>query len=63
MTKGLYKRKHPLGSLLIVSEDESMTIMSCPEHWGNKHGTGAAAETLHLIHRRGKSEARKDVGF
>jgi len=28
MTKATYKRKHLLGSLLIVSEDESKTIMA-----------------------------------
>jgi hypothetical protein len=31
MTEGIYKRKHLLGSLLLVSEDESVTIQSCPE--------------------------------
>ena len=54
MTKATYKRKHLIGSLLTVSEGESMTIMAGSMGEGRRHGAGAVAKHLHLIHIRGR---------
>ena len=51
MTKTTYKRKHLIGRLFMTSEGESMTITVGSLAADGKHGTGAAAETLYLIHK------------
>ena len=49
MIKLTYKRKYLMGGLLTVSE--SMTTMAGSVAEG-RHGAGAGAESLHLIHKQ-----------
>ena len=46
--KATHKRKHLIGDLITVSEDESMTS------WQEvgRHGTGEVAENLRLIYKQ-----------
>jgi hypothetical protein len=52
----IYKGKGLVGDLLTVSKGESMTIVP-GSMAGGRHGAGAVAMSLHLIH---KQEAEKE---
>jgi hypothetical protein len=45
MTKATYRRKHLIGSLITVSEGESIIIMTGSVT--GRHSTGAVAKSLH----------------
>lgn len=60
MTQATHKRKHCIGDLLTVSEDEFMNIMMGSQEARRQpdcsHGAGAVAKCLHLCKLKAEKE-------
>ena len=62
ITKAIYKRKHLIGSLLIVSDDESL-IITVESRAGGRQAWEAVTKSLHLSDTLTGSRERMGLGW